>query len=117
MRTKNTTGKTMKRKYSFKRSAVHGKGVFANKDLKKDAEIGTAINIKKKNKGEERFKRTGMGKYINHKQRANTYIKKEGNKIKLFAKKNIKQGEELFSNYKEAEKKLQIDIKTDFKKK
>jgi SET domain-containing protein len=104
----------MKRKIKFKKSSIHGKGVFANTDMKKHTEIGTVIQIKPRKKGEERLERKGLGKYINHKNQSNTYLKKEGNKIKLFAKKNIKKGDELFSNYKEAEKTLDIAIKRDF---
>jgi len=102
------------KKYAIKKSDIAGKGVFAKRPIKKGEVIGTAMMIDTTKKGENQFKRTLLGRFINDAKKKNAQLKKEKNKVKLIAHKNIEKGDEIVSDYREAEKILQVKIKRDW---
>jgi len=104
--------------YIIKNSKIHGKGLFANKNFKKDelifkVDLSKLPKIKSKNKLSEEQKfhidYAGRGKYvlathpyvyINHSCDPNVLIKHETiSKSKFYAMKDIKKGEQLTYDY------------------
>ncbi|MBK8698877.1 MAG: SET domain-containing protein-lysine N-methyltransferase [Saprospiraceae bacterium] len=110
-------------KYLVKDSDVHGKGVFAAKDIKKGKKIieytGNVITWEEANR---RFvDRDGHSftmffgiddqmvidgadggneaRFINHSCKPNCEAKNKNGRIFIYAKKNIKEGKELFYDY------------------
>ena len=98
-------------------SEIHGKGLFANKDYKKDDIIIKDVFANKP--PNDVWGRTishksfydGIithGRYINHcEEKANSVmIRTDRNKFPLIATKNIKAGSEITANYDEISKKI-----------
>ena len=103
-------------KTTVKKSNIAGKGLFAKEDIKKGSEIGVAIKINPKRKGEAKYSRTKVGRYINDSTNPNARLNSQNNKAVLIARRDIKKGEEILADYTEAEKKLSISIKKDWRK-
>ena len=111
-------------KYEVRESSVHGRGVFASKDIKKGKKIieytGARIpweeahrrfNDKKAHSHTMFFgiddttvidgnDGGNEAKYINHSCSPNCKSKNDEGRIFVYAKKNIKKGDELFYDYK-----------------
>ena len=79
--------------YKVKNSQIHGKGIFANKYIKKNSIIGYALKNKK---------RTYLGKYTNHSPFYNSkfFDKKDGLETIMIASKNINKNEEILVDYR-----------------
>lgn len=118
-----------KKCYFIKNSDIHGRGVFAARNIKEGEEIleylGEKIDKEESNKRgleyEEEAKKTGNGavwifelndefdidgnfeyndaRLINHACRTNCEARNEGDSIKFFATRNIEEGEEILYNY------------------
>ena len=95
----------MTSKFVIADSSIHGKGVFANKDLYKGERIGLGINFIF---GLFPLITNYLGSWINHCDKSNVELEwddsldayiKEGEGWYLIANKNIKQGTELLLNY------------------
>ena len=85
--------------YYISKSNIHGRGVFANKNFKKDEKINIVF-YEVTNKDSKIADITAFGKMINHcENNNNTYLKKEGNTFYLVAKKNINKGDEFTIDY------------------
>jgi hypothetical protein len=88
------------------KSDIDGKGAIASKNIKKGELIGTAIYdeeaIEPKIHGIQNDTRTRLGQIMNHQDNENAIQKSENNKLNVYAKKNIKEGEEITINYKNA---------------
>ena len=78
--------------FGFGKSKIHGEGVFASNDISQKDLIGTAI------KGND-YKRTRLGKKVNHQFNSNSVLKDERD-FNLYASKNIRKGNEITTNYK-----------------
>jgi uncharacterized protein len=113
-----------KLRYFVEDSKVHGKGVFASKDIKKGKKIieyiGTRISWEEANKryveldGHSHTMFFGVdddnvidgddkgneAKYINHSCKPNCKAVNDDGRIFIYAKKDIKMGKELFYDYK-----------------
>lgn len=113
-----------KKKYFVEDSPVHGKGVFAAKDIKKGKKIieykGERISWAEANKryieldGHSHTMFFGIdedtvidgddkgneAKYINHSCKPNAEAKNKSGRIYIYALKDIKKGKELFYDYK-----------------
>lgn len=113
-----------KLKYEVRESNVHGRGVFAAKDIKKGKKIieytGAIITWDEANrrfndrKGHSHTMFFGINedhvidgndngneaKYINHSCAPNCKAKNEEGRIFVYSKKKIKKGDELFYDYK-----------------
>lgn len=76
----------------FKKSNIHGNGLFSIKPLKKDEFIFTAI---------ENENITSAGRKINHSWDPNSYLKQEKNIYNIYAKQNINANEELTIDYRD----------------
>jgi len=72
--------------YYIKSSDIHGKGVFAKNDIKKDQKN----NI---------YFYSDLGRYTNHNKNSNLEIIVKGDKLYFVAVKDIKTNEELFLDY------------------
>ena len=103
------------KKYYVSKSKIHGLGIHAAEDLKKDEEIGHVVDaVSKKKKNHEYFttkmskqlgtfiERTELERYLNHSKKPNAVCIAKDNKVYLYALKNIDEGEEIVVNYKDA---------------
>ncbi|MEK6974653.1 MAG: SET domain-containing protein-lysine N-methyltransferase [Nanoarchaeota archaeon] len=96
----------------IKRSKIHGYGIFANKDFKKGEvvikwDISKSLNERKINKLPKKEKKyvnkingryflmQSPERYVNHSCNPNTYVRNFSD----IAKKNIKIGKEILTNY------------------
>ena len=79
--------------YDILDSEIHGKGIFATKDMEKGYEIGY---------GSINKTRTYAGRYTNHSLNNNAkfYYFKGNSNIILIAENHIKKGEEIVVNYR-----------------
>ena len=88
------------KKYVIKKSKINGIGIFANKNIKKNELIDIAFTIFINENNLKDSIISYFGSKINHCTiNDNSYLKKSGNDYYLYAKKNIKKGEEITSNY------------------
>ena len=113
-----------KPKYEVKESPVHGRGVFAAKDIKKGKKIieytGNIISWEEANQrfidneghsftmffgiDEERVidgaENGNEARFINHSCKPNCEAKNKEGRIFIYSKKKIKEGKELFYDYR-----------------
>jgi len=98
------TKKTQKKLYTVKQSAIHGKGLFAHCDIKKDTILG---NLKckpaKKDGPYVLWVNENLSvqvqcdlKFINHNSKPNAAYYED---LQVVAIKNIKQGDEITHDY------------------
>ena len=101
--------------YEVRNSPIHGKGVFAARDIKKGERIieylGEKISKEESNRRgverEELAKKTDIdgnfdyndARYINHACRTNSESVCENGRIFIYATRDIKKGEEILYNY------------------
>jgi len=78
--------------YVISKSPIHGKGVFANKDINKNEIIGVGYNNNT---------RTLLGRYTNHSSLNNAKFFYKENKIILKAEQDILFNEEILVNYRD----------------
>jgi len=103
------------KKYYVDNSKIHGLGIHAAKNLKKDEEIGHVVDaVTKKKKNHEYFttkmskqlgtfiERTELERYLNHSNKPNAVCIAKDYKVYLVTLKQIKEGEEVTVNYKDA---------------
>jgi len=86
---------------TIKSSPIHGLGLFAVKDIPKNTDLGmmhlvleNMYNIKKRE-----IIRTPVGGHVNHSEDPNCEAYKDLELVKLKSIKDIKQSEELTTNY------------------
>lgn len=94
----------MNHKVYIGNSAIHGKGLFAKKEIKKGEylfDVGY-FNPKKE------FIITKMGALINHCKHKNTEIKLEGDYAKIYTTENIEKNQEIVIDYDIVAKKLPV---------
>ena len=101
--------------YYINDSPIHGKGVFASVKLNKDSDLGIiVINGKKnmkiyrrhqhdrffnKSNGELFKEHRALGRFINHSENPNTIIILNRNSCSLKTIRDIKEGEEITTDY------------------
>ena len=92
-------------KYIVDKSAIQGQGAIATNDIKKGELIGTAIDdeegVEQKNHVLHDT-RTILGRSLNHQNSENAIQKSENNSLNVYAKSEIKKGDEITINYKNA---------------
>lgn len=87
------------------KSGIDGKGAIASKNIKKGELIGTAITDEEKTRAKEGIQvdtRTRLGRTLNHQDSENAIQKSENNSLNVYAKNNIKDGDEITINYMNA---------------
>jgi hypothetical protein len=87
------------------KSDIDGKGAIASKNIKKGELIGTAVTDEDKTRAKEGIQvdtRTILGRTLNHQDSENAIQKSENNSLNVYAKNNIKDGEEITVNYMNA---------------
>ena len=92
-------------KFHICKSSIDGRGIIASQNLKKGELIGAAIDNEKMIRGDDgiqRDTRTRLGRTLNHQDKENAMQKSENGALNVYAKNNIKQGEEVTLNYKNA---------------
>ena len=109
------------KKYSVKKSDIHGKGAFATKNLKKGELVGMAVTDEEavkpiKDPKDFRDARTKLGKYLNHQTKHNASLKSENNTLNIYTNRVVKKGDEITVNYKKAPNYIDGDL-TGFKEK
>lgn len=87
----------MKKKYSIKKSPIHGSGVFTDKPLKKNEDIDVAIDFYYLIFP---YVTPKFGSMINHSYKPNCYLKYRDNKWYVTAAKNIPIGTEILIDYR-----------------
>ena len=81
--------------YKIKKSKIHGNGVIANKNIKKNTNIGVVITYTYFIP----FRTNDLGYYLNHSFKNNCKLYLIDNKYSIVATKNIKKNDELTINY------------------
>ena len=109
-------GAPYSKKYSIKKSDIHGKGVIANKDFKKGELVGMAVTdesaLQPYNDPKDfRDCRTTLGKFLNHQNKHNANLKSENNTLNIYANCPIKKGDEITVNYQKAPNYIDGDLK------
>lgn len=85
-----------------KKSETAGKGIFADQIFEKGDTIGLGFEkVSDIGTPDKDFRRTRLGKFINHSANPNLAIKKKDNKYYFIAKRRIMNNEELLINYEE----------------
>ncbi len=101
--------------YVVKKSKIDGLGIHANKNFKNKELIGHLVDIVDQQEPDHEYfttnispftktfiKRTKLERYLNHNSPGNSVLVPLNNKIFLFAKKDIKKGEEITVDYRHA---------------
>ena len=106
-------------KFHICKSNIDGQGAIASQDIKKGELIGTAVsnesNIRAE-KGTQHDTRTRLGQILNHQDKENAIQKSEDNTLNVYAKNDIKEGEEITINYKNAPNYVNKDGVKNYKK-
>jgi SET domain-containing protein len=100
-------------KYIIKNSDIHGKGVFANKDIAKNERIGLVMKhiLNKQTNKPYADITPNFGSIINHcEEKTNAYLHQKGVYYYLHAKKNITNGEEITCDYRMAPDTVRRDV-------
>ena len=106
-------------KFHICKSNIDGQGAIASQSIKKGELIGTAIKNEsdvKAEKGVQRDTRTRLGQILNHQDSENAIQKSENNTLNVYAKKDIREGEEITINYINAPDYIQKEGVKNYKK-
>ena len=92
---KKETDESLNKNFKIDKSPIHGKGVFASKDLQAGEFINIAIY-----RGEDGVPHTTkFGGYLNHSYNPNAITNKDGDKYLTYAGKKINNGDEVTVDY------------------
>ena len=83
-------------KYHIGKSAIHGKGVIASRNIHKGEVVGEAIAWELMG-----WHVTDMGGFVNHSLKSNSRLVQDGLAYNLVATQAIGKGEEIAANYNE----------------
>ena len=89
-------------KFVIDKSNVDGLGAIASQIIKKGELIGTAFTNEadvRATDGIQRDTRTRLGQILNHQDSESAIQKSENNMLNVYAKKDIRKGEEITINY------------------
>ena len=93
-------------KFHICKSNIDGQGAIASQNIKKGELIGTAFTDEEAAKpvlGQTQYDtRTRLGRTLNHQDTENAIQRSENNKLNVYAKNAIKEGDEITINYKNA---------------
>lgn len=92
-----------------------GDGVFSNQQIEKDTFIGrhlTNVPTKLGRKLADGVWETVLGRYCNHSNQPNTYLKFEGDVYNIYASESIEIGDEIVVNYIKVAESLGLDSNT-----
>jgi len=106
-------------KFVIDKSNVDGLGAIASQNIKKGELIGTAFTDEagvRAADGVQRDTRTRLGQILNHQDTENAVQKSESNTLNVYAKNDIKEGEEITINYKNAPDYVNKDGVKNYKK-
>jgi hypothetical protein len=106
-------------KFHVCKSDIDGQGAIASKNIKKGELIGTAVTDEDKTRvssGVQVDTRTRLGKMLNHQDSENAIQKSENNSLNVYAKNDIKDGEEITINYMNAPDYINKDEVKGYKK-
>ena len=84
--------------WEIKPSPIHGQGVFATRDFKNGETIGLLLKHIPSNIYIQ-FKRTLLGRYVNHQPEANAELVKNGDDYYLVCIKEVPVNTELVTDY------------------
>lgn len=98
------------RNVSILPSSIHGEGVFAEQEIRKNYLIdeGSLVKVGKSGIADNDYTRSLILAKMNHSVRPNTILKKGKNGFDIYAKQTIRKGKELTIDYKDIEKKTKI---------
>ena len=106
-------------KFVIDKSNVDGLGAIASQNINKGELIGTAFtdeaSVRAKD-GVQRDTRTRLGQILNHQDTENAVQKSESNTLNVYAKNDIKEGEEITINYNNAPDYVNKDGVKNYKK-
>jgi hypothetical protein len=97
-------------------SDVHGQGLFAREDIPIGTDLGLShVFVMHDWNGKiwavKYWERTPLGGFINHSETPNVHVEVEGPNAHFFTLRDIKIGEELFTQYEEGyEEKLRFEF-------
>jgi len=105
----------MAKRYYVGESTTVDQGVFAGKDFRECEVIGVAFMRRKfSGKPDKDYRRTTLGKYVNHEAHPNMVVTQRGQRgrgsLSFVASKNIRKGAELTVSYRM----IGFEGKTDF---
>jgi len=81
----------------LKDSSIHGLGLFANKNIKKNVCLG--VTHIQDDRFEDSYIRTALGAFFNHSETPNVDIVAAGDILLLVSNRDIAQGEEITARY------------------
>jgi len=99
------------RDWYIDRSKVHGRGLFAGRDYKKNEILDVAIE--KGNKGV--WNLTKPGRYCNHQTKSNVDVVKKDDHFNFIANRPIKKDDEIYADYEKVTDSLGPDSRLQWK--
>lgn len=96
-------------KWKVQKSDIHGNGVFAATPLKSGEDIGVSIPLVSDTKSVKTYQRNVFGLLINDSKDPNCTCKKIGGDWHFVAIRSIEENEEILVDYKDYEKKIDMD--------
>ena len=106
-------------KFHICKSNIDGQGAIASQSIKKGELIGTAITDEASVRADEKVQRdtrTRLGQILNHQDTENAVPRSENNTLNVYAKNDIKEGEEITINYINAPDYINKDGVKNYKK-
>lgn len=97
-------------KWRVQTSSIHGNGVFANKDIAANEDVGVSIPLLKEDSVTKVFERNTFGLLINDSQEPNVKCVKIGTDWHFVAIKLIEKDEEILIKYEEYQKEIRSEV-------
>lgn len=98
-------------KWRVQTSPIHGNGVFANKDISENEDVGVSIPLIREDSISKIFERNTFGLLINDSNNPNVKCVKIGNDWHFVATKTIPKDEEILIKYNEYQKEIDYEIR------
>jgi len=85
--------------WRVEKSDIHGKGIFATRDISAGEHVAHSANLEQDNVGMDRWELTEAARYTNHSSQPNTVVDSDGSTMTMRAFEPIKEGDEIRVSY------------------